>query len=849
MMPGRRGFRRWLGASAALRPAAGPDRPAAPLGAIGLTLVTATGALAQASAEPAPAGPTLRDVLAVFVGIKHQDLFGISFFFGLLVFTITVAIFHIRARNAWLKTENHAQAEIDALRGRIDRTEALLLSEPQIIAVWTGSTEPPTVTGDLPGIDVARRTGRFAATGWLNVEDARALENEVEALRSRGEAFRQVSRARTGAFIEAEGRAIGGRAVLRLRDVTGDRLELARLAETHRRTVEEAGVIRALIDDAPLPMWLREREGRLTWVNKAYARAVDAADEAEALGRGVELLDRPAREEAGRRREAGKPYLKRVPAVVGGARRILDIIDVPSPRGSAGMAVDVSELEEVRASLERQMQAYVGTFDQIATAVAIFDADRRLTFYNAAYRGLWQLDPAFLDEKPRDGEILDRLRAHHRLPEQADFRAWKNKLHEAYRALEPASHLWHLPGNKTLRIVTTPNPAGGVIYLFEDVTERYDLEARFNAMARVQGETLDNLKEGVAAFGSDGRLRLSNPAFAAMWKLSPEDLGARPHIDAVAAICAPLFQDTEIWAALKAAITSFGDRNPSVHRMGRVDGSVIDVATVPLPDGGTLLTFTNVTDTVNFENALVDKNEALEEASRLKNAFVHHVSYELRSPLTNIIGFVQLLADGAAGPLSDKQRQYAGYIMTSSDSLLAIINNILDLATIDAGAMTLEVDDIDIRGTMQAAAEAVQPRLTEMGVKLEMAASNAIGSFEADGKRVRQVLFNLLSNAIGFSERGGTVTLTAERRGSEVLFRVEDRGKGIPQKVIDRVFDRFESYAGGTDHRGVGLGLSIVRSFVELHGGRVDLTSKEGYGTVVTCHFPDVMATRRIAAE
>jgi signal transduction histidine kinase len=296
-------------------------------------------------------------------------------------------------------------------------------------------------------------------------------------------------------------------------------------------------------------------------------------------------------------------------------------------------------------------------------------------------------------------------------------------------------------------------------------------------------------------------------------------------------------------------ITSFGDaRHSTSERMIRVDGSVIDVATVPLPDGGTLATFTDVTDSVNFENALVEKNEALEEAARLKNDFVHHVSYELRSPLTNIIGFVELIADGSAGPLNDKQREYAGYIQTSSDALYAIINNILDLATIDAGAMTLDLGKVDIREAMQAVAEAVQPRLAEASVRLEMKASQAIGEFEADGQRVRQVLFNLLSNAIGFSQEGGTVTLSALRKGPEIVFRVEDRGRGISQAVIDRVFDRFESH-GGSGHRGVGLGLSIVRSFVELHGGTVELVSEEGRGTIVTCRFPIDAAARRRPSE
>ena len=210
---------------------------------------------------------------------------------------------------------------------------------------------------------------------------------------------------------------------------------------------------------------------------------------------------------------------------------------------------------------------------------------------------------------------------------------------------------------------------------------------------------------------------------------------------------------------------------------------------------------------------------------------------------------MQLLADGAAGPLSERQRQYASYIMTSSDALLAIINNILDLATIDAGVMALNLGEVDIRAAMQAAAEGVQHHLAGNNVRLEMKAPQNIGAFEADDKRLRQILFNLLSNAIGFSNPNGVVTLSAERTAGDVVFRVEDHGRGIPSDVQARVFERFESHTSGSEHHGAGLGLSIVRSFVELHGGRVELDSVEGRGTIVTCRFPLVVNHRREAAE
>ena len=419
-------------------------------------------------------------------------------------------------------------------------------------------------------------------------------------------------------------------------------------------------------------------------------------------------------------------------------------------------------------------------------------------------------------------------------------------LHEAYRAAEAKEHMWHLPDGRTMRVVTTPNPEGGVTYLFDDVTERLDLERRFDALIRVQGETLDNLAEAVAVFGSDGRLRLHNPAFARMWRLGRELLAERPHIETV--IGRGRSRSTArirsgSGCARPSPRSTTASRSPAGSSAATAAWSI---ATVPLPDGATLVTFQDVTDTVNVERALRERNEALETADKLKIDFVHHVSYELRSPLTNIIGFAHFLGDPVTGPLTEKQREYLGYITTSTNALLAIINNILDLATIDAGAMKLNLGPVDIRKTMEAAAEGVQDRLVKNDIMLDIRAAPDIGSFIADERRVRQALFNLLANAVGFSPGGETVTLTAQRLQDAVVFSVTDRGPGIPPEVQDRVFDWFETHSLGSRHRGTGLGLSLVRSFVELHGGTVTLDSAVGRGTTVTCVFPiDQRAERR----
>ena len=540
------------------------------------------------------------------------------------------------------------------------------------------------------------------------------------------------------------------------------------------------------------------------------------------------MLDSAARESIAQARTTGGYYAGRLRAVAAGERRSFDVLDIRTETGSAGIGMDATEVETLHGALSRLADAHRRTLDQLSTGVAMFGADHRLTFYNAAYRALWDLDTGFLDQSPTDSAVIEVLRAARKLPEEQDFRQWKAQLHEAYRALEATEHTWHLPGGRTLRVVTTPNPDGGVTYLFHDVTERLDLERRFEELIRVQGETLDNLAEGVAVFGSDGRVRLHNAAFARMWRLSPQLLAERPHIERITALCQPLHGDAPAWQALRDVITAIDSRETIPGRIERRDGSVVDCTTAPLPDGATLVTFHDVTDSVNVERALRERNEALEDADKIKIDFVHHVSYELRSPLTNIIGFVHLLGDPATGSLAQKQREYLDYITVSTNTLLALINNILDLATIDAGRMQLNLGPVDILEAMAAAAEGVQDRLVSAGLALDISAPADIGSFIADKLRLRQILFNLLANAVSFSPGGATVTLSAARGADAVVFSVTDEGPGIPPDVLEKVFDWFETHSLGSQHRGPGIGLSLVRSFVELHGGTVTIISAVG---------------------
>ncbi|HEX8664722.1 MAG TPA: ATP-binding protein [Beijerinckiaceae bacterium] len=810
-----------------------------------------------ASVAPAALGigaaeASLLDKGAALLTFAHaQNAVGLSLLLGLTIFATTTALLHLHERTRWARRERALNGEIASLRGAHDRAELLIGSERQLVVSWSGRDGEPAFEGDPTVVGEAANARRALAFGsWLSAADASALEKAIERLRERGEGFQLTLRTLRQRYVEAEVRTVSGRALLRLRDVTGDRLEVMRLMRELARSEDELKGLRGLLDAVPQPAWLRGPDGRLAWGNRAYLAAVEAKDLADAQGRALELLDRADRDEAAKKRAAGGVFSARVAAVMAGARRMLDVTESQTPGGSAGIAVDVSELERIRADLGRQMDAHARTLDQLPTAVAIFDGKQHLAFHNAAYRQLWGLDQAFLDSAPLDGEILDRLRAARKLPEQADFRSWKGAQLSAYRAVEPQESWWHLPDRRTLRVIANPNPQGGLTYLFDDVTERVHLERLYNSVVRVQGETLDALNEGVAVFGTDARLKLSNRAFADVWRLAPETLADQPHVDAFVRAARELAPENQAWADIRGAVAGLPEtRTGMACRIERRDGTVVDCNAQPLPDGATLLTFVDVTASVNVERALTDRNEALEAASRLRDDFVHHVSYELRSPLTTIIGFTQLLGDETVGALNPRQREYAGHIMRSSAALLAIINDILDLASIDTGSLALAREEVDIRSTIAEAARGIEDRLAESSVRLKVDAPADIGGFTADGKRIRQILFNLLSNAVGFSEAGQTVKVTARKESGEVILSVHDDGRGIPPEVREKVFERFETHTIGTRHRGVGLGLSIVRSFVELHGGRIVLDSRPGSGTTVTCVFPADGAPQRLAAE
>jgi len=780
-------------------------------------------------------GPTLFAQL----GLRH--LLVLAVLSGAFFAALYLVLSAVRSTR---RIERTAHKETTELRRLLTATEAILKAEQQILVFWDQNQGPQIAINSLQGIaGVPGEAGELLKYGqWLTEASAQELRTALEALFRDGRPFNKVLKTRAGTHLETDGRTAGGRAILKLRDAAGYKQDLARILDQHRMLDNDIRICRRMLDSMPNPAWIRGKDGRLEWVNAAYLKAVEGASEAEVINRQIEFLETRQRQTIDATLAGGEVFKDCLPIVIGGERRAHEIIALPFDGASAAIAVDVAALETARGELDRQVAAYDRTLDRVATAVAIFSPDQRLSFFNEAYHKLWKLDADWLQTRPSDGEILDRLRELRRLPEVVNYRDWKSKALACYKTGAPQDSWWHLADGRTLHVMAEQRPDGGVTYLYDDRSKWLALESRFNALISVQRETLDHLKEGVAVLAPDGRLKLYNAAFAQIWRLSRRMLEEGPHIDEIIGQCQVLYDDKRTWTRINRSVTAISDRRqPAEGQMLRPDDSAVDYACLPLPDGNTLLSFADVTDRKRAERALIERNEALEAADKLKSAFISHISYELRTPLTNIIGFSELLASPRTGAINPKQREYLGDISASSRTLQAIINDILDLATIDAGGLELKLATVRVGSIIEQAAMGVRERITRARLNLAITVAEDAVELVCDESRVRQVLYNLLSNAIGFSEPGDAIKLDCWREAGMVAFRIEDEGAGIPKEHQHKVFERFESrtQGGGSRHRGAGLGLSIVKSLVELHGGSMTLASEPGQGTVVTVRLPE----------
>ena len=705
-----------------------------------------------------------------------------------------------------------------------------------------GFKEPPSRFADLAGPHFG-----------LVDEDLEALASDIEAARASAERISRKVRAKgLGRVFEVRGGPAPspeppGALLLWLFDTSAGEEERSRLDLRLRQTEAALNSLTHLIEAAPFPMWYRGPDLKLGLVNSAFVAAVEATDASEVIERGFELIDAEGEDSAAASaqtaQQTGHVVSRMQPAILRGERRMLRIVNVPLATGAvAGFAVDVQDLEDARTELSRHMESQRELADRMTAGTAQFDSDRTLSFFNRPFAVMTQLDPDWLTEGPEFDRVLERMRDSHRLPEVRDFPAWKNERREWFTSAEEVvEEEWTLPHGDHVRVVAQALPDGGLRLFLEDRTEQLRLASARDTLLRVRAATFDNLFEAISVFASDGRLYLWNRRFLEDWELDEEWLAEHPRVDEmVPAMARKLVNPTAAAQIREMVRQTTSERQSATGRISMTDGRHFQFAAVPLPDGNALLTMVDVTDSSRIEAALRERAAALEEADRIKTDFVANMSYELRTPLTSIGGFAELLAGGYAGKLSDKGSDYVDAILESVDRLSKLINDVLDLTTADNRKLALEHERVDVAGLCRAALDATRGRAAEKAQKLDDDVSASAGFVFGDARRLRESVEHVLQNAIAYTDRKGRIVLTANGDKNRAVIAIADNGSGIAPDDLPRVFDRFDRIveAGVRGEAALGLGLPLTRQFIEAHGGTVEIDSSKGKGTTVTLAIP-----------
>lgn len=478
-----------------------------------------------------------------------------------------------------------------------------------------------------------------------------------------------------------------------------------------------------------LPLWVRDSRGKIAYGNIHYKKLTNSGDEdfIELSSKNKDFAEKAIKE--------NKQLSEEIFVVLQNERVPFKITETPFVdqnqygEGSIGFAMDIKEIEKQRNDIKYINSIYQNFFNYSSTAVAIFDVSQKLTFYNSAFIKLWKFKESFLQNYPSYSEILEELRSKSLIPEQINFRKYKEQALGLFTSvIKTHEELLYLPDNRTFRQVIIPLSDGSLLFSYDDQTNVLALERSYNVLLSVQKQTIDNITEGIAVFTEDGILSFYNPKFLKI--LNKAEIESRIHYQQFFLELKDIIVSLNgfsNWQDIHQKIISFFNiGNKSYEILELKNNKYYEFFVTILPDASRLFTINNITDSYKLQKALIAERDVLEKANDQKINFLKNVSYQIRSPLTTIIGYAEFIKEFSKAGSKQINESYLDNILESSKQLSNLIEDIIILTK--ENKENSKVENIEITQLIK----------------------NSIGKYKKHLKNIGQEVF-IKSNATSFS--------------------------------------------------------------------------------------------------
>lgn len=561
------------------------------------------------------------------------------------------------------------------------------------------------------------------------------------------------------------------------------------------------------LDDLPVLAYILNESDELIYANRPYKAAMNGEMRAIFTPKQLEL---------------GHAIV-----TLGGARLGLSLHKIElDKRHNLVAAFDISQQRELEAQIIDAEESYHQVLELLPSGIALFNRQQKLVFFNQSFVQLFGFEINFLESKPSHSKILEYLRDHNQLPMIENWQSWQEELLSCYHSLDMQHYRWNLPNGKKIQITAQPQGLGGTCWILENLTSQLELQARYDGLIRRQGETLDNLLEGVALFGEDGRIILSNPAFTKLWGLDLRYGMQGQHINDLEPVYAKALTKEAVYSLPRLVSGLAAMPLNRILRKGQLDlknGDVLEYSICPLPLGQSMLRFVDVTAKMRVARALADRNDVLLKLDKIRSDFVHYLGYELRTPLTSIIGFTQLIKLKGVNGLALDQQQYLDDVEFEAGRLQVTLDDTIDLVNLNDGVIKLANEALDIALICNAAAAQAEQRLAANSLSCDFELPQLSHNFYGDSKRITQLLTSILRYISLYAPSGEQIKIKIMANDSLCSFNFYTSA-ALPFNAEDSAaFSRID--------------LSLARSLLELLKGKISFKQAANH-SVITVQVP-----------